>query len=446
MTEVHVGHAWLGLRDRLESAATRLVPRRARGPEPRGAPRGRAAVRPAPPRLRAARRGDGARAGRPLVRDAPRGRARASGPRSTAASSATGCSRRRRRYRWVPPLGGVVCGRCPGPPASGRRLSLDALKLLKAYQRLDIEAIAALRLARARRARGRGRDARLHADRPRARPALARVPRRGPGGPRTPAARRPAPARHAPTRLNPTRSPTEVPSGLRHRIGSRRPRAGAARGRHARLADDGHARRPAADLPDLVPVARRRDPDLRRPAGEAQRQPRAPTRGCRSTSTTTARATGSSCSRARPAIDASVPPVRTTTRPTTREVRATDPRPARLGRGDGVRLQRPAPDPPDPRRARSALERAGVAPRSRPARRSPARPRGRPAGARRGASRRVEARLNPVGPQPTSPRVRGRAARSTPRSGSRTSTRTRCCSGRDLLVRSTAGRTSTCRG
>jgi DNA repair protein RecO (recombination protein O) len=50
------------------------------------------------------------------------------------------------RFRWVPPLGGVLCERCPGPPNDRAGLSLDALKLLKAYQRLDIEAIAALRL------------------------------------------------------------------------------------------------------------------------------------------------------------------------------------------------------------------------------------------------------------------------------------------------------------
>ncbi len=46
------------------------------------------------------------------------------------------------RFRWVPPLGGVVCERCPGPPHDRAGLSLEALKLLKAYQRLDIEAIA----------------------------------------------------------------------------------------------------------------------------------------------------------------------------------------------------------------------------------------------------------------------------------------------------------------
>jgi DNA repair protein RecO (recombination protein O) len=51
------------------------------------------------------------------------------------------------RFRWVPPLGGIVCERCPGPPHDRTALSLDALKLLKAYQRLDIEALATLRLS-----------------------------------------------------------------------------------------------------------------------------------------------------------------------------------------------------------------------------------------------------------------------------------------------------------
>ena len=51
------------------------------------------------------------------------------------------------RFRWVPPLGGVLCDRCPGPPHERTALSLDGLKLLKAYQRLDIEALAGLRLA-----------------------------------------------------------------------------------------------------------------------------------------------------------------------------------------------------------------------------------------------------------------------------------------------------------
>jgi DNA repair protein RecO (recombination protein O) len=52
-------------------------------------------------------------------------------------------------FRWVPPLGGVLCQRDPGPPAARAPLSLGGLKLLRAYQRLDAEAIADLRLATA---------------------------------------------------------------------------------------------------------------------------------------------------------------------------------------------------------------------------------------------------------------------------------------------------------
>ena len=53
------------------------------------------------------------------------------------------------QYRWVPSLGGVLCDRCPGPPHDRTGLTLDALKLLKAYQRQDVEALAGLRLAAA---------------------------------------------------------------------------------------------------------------------------------------------------------------------------------------------------------------------------------------------------------------------------------------------------------
>jgi DNA repair protein RecO (recombination protein O) len=53
------------------------------------------------------------------------------------------------RFRWVPPLGGVLCPRCPGPPHESTALSVEALKVLKAYQRLDVEALAALRLPEA---------------------------------------------------------------------------------------------------------------------------------------------------------------------------------------------------------------------------------------------------------------------------------------------------------
>jgi DNA repair protein RecO (recombination protein O) len=50
------------------------------------------------------------------------------------------------QFRWVPPLGGVLCFRCPGPPEERAGLSVDALKLLKAYQKMDVEALAGLRL------------------------------------------------------------------------------------------------------------------------------------------------------------------------------------------------------------------------------------------------------------------------------------------------------------
>jgi DNA repair protein RecO (recombination protein O) len=50
------------------------------------------------------------------------------------------------RYRWVPPLGGVLCERDPGPPHDRTAISEEALKLLKALQRMDIAAIAALRV------------------------------------------------------------------------------------------------------------------------------------------------------------------------------------------------------------------------------------------------------------------------------------------------------------
>src|SRR6266508_2206117 len=36
-------------------------------------------------------------------------------------------------FRWVPPLGGVLCQRDPGPPAARAPLSLDGLKLLRVF-------------------------------------------------------------------------------------------------------------------------------------------------------------------------------------------------------------------------------------------------------------------------------------------------------------------------
>lgn len=50
------------------------------------------------------------------------------------------------KFRWIPPLGGVLCSRCPGPAAERTAISVDAVKLLKAYQRMDVEALAGLKL------------------------------------------------------------------------------------------------------------------------------------------------------------------------------------------------------------------------------------------------------------------------------------------------------------
>jgi len=50
------------------------------------------------------------------------------------------------RVRWVPALGGIVCDRHAGPGFAEAGISTGALRVLKAYQRMDVEAIAALRL------------------------------------------------------------------------------------------------------------------------------------------------------------------------------------------------------------------------------------------------------------------------------------------------------------
>ncbi len=50
------------------------------------------------------------------------------------------------RVRWIPGLGGIVCPRHAGPGHDEAGLSTGALRVLKAYQRMDVEAIAGLRL------------------------------------------------------------------------------------------------------------------------------------------------------------------------------------------------------------------------------------------------------------------------------------------------------------
>ena len=62
--------------------------------------------------------------------------------------------------RWLPAQGGVLCSLHPGPSQASAGLTIDALKVLKGYQRMDVEALAALRLpppssGRSRRPSGR---------------------------------------------------------------------------------------------------------------------------------------------------------------------------------------------------------------------------------------------------------------------------------------------------
>ena len=148
VTEVRVGHAWLRLRDSLESAATAwyLAELADRTLEER---------HEAEPVYALLRRAyellDAGMSPDRVARWFEMHLADELGVRPEV-DRCVECDRvleAHERFRWVPPLGGVLCDRCPGPPASSTALTLDALKLLKAYQRLDVEAIAALRLPEA---------------------------------------------------------------------------------------------------------------------------------------------------------------------------------------------------------------------------------------------------------------------------------------------------------
>jgi DNA repair protein RecO (recombination protein O) len=148
VTEVRVGHAWLQLRDRLESAATAwyLAELADRSLEERHEAQVLYALL-----RRAYELLDAGMAPGRVARWYEMHLADELGQRPEV-DRCVECDRMleaTEAFRWVPPLGGVVCGRCPGPPADRAGLSLDALKLLKAYQRLDIEAIAGLRLSTA---------------------------------------------------------------------------------------------------------------------------------------------------------------------------------------------------------------------------------------------------------------------------------------------------------
>jgi DNA repair protein RecO (recombination protein O) len=145
VTEVRVGHAWLNLRDDLESAATAwyLAELADRSLEERHA---------AEPLYALLRRAyellDAGMAPGRVARWFEMHLLDELGVRPEV-DRCVECDRvleSDERFRWVPPVGGVVCERCPGPPHDRTALTLDALKLLKAYQRLDIEALAGLRL------------------------------------------------------------------------------------------------------------------------------------------------------------------------------------------------------------------------------------------------------------------------------------------------------------
>jgi DNA repair protein RecO (recombination protein O) len=145
VTEVRVGHAWLRLRDSLESAATAwyLAELADRSLEERTEAESLYALL-----HRAYELLDAGMAPGRVARWYEMHLADELGQRPEV-DRCVECDRMldaTGTFRWVPPLGGVLCDRCPGPPADRAGLTLEGLKLLKAYQRLDIEAIAGLRL------------------------------------------------------------------------------------------------------------------------------------------------------------------------------------------------------------------------------------------------------------------------------------------------------------
>lgn len=145
ITQVSVAEAWLSLRDRLESTATAWY----LGELADRAVEERAGAHPVYGLLRRACQllDDGMAPGR-VARWFESNLADALGVRPEL-DRCVECHRvlgEHDTFRWVPALGGVLCGEHPQPPSESVALSLAALKLLRAYRRLDVEAIAALRL------------------------------------------------------------------------------------------------------------------------------------------------------------------------------------------------------------------------------------------------------------------------------------------------------------
>jgi DNA repair protein RecO (recombination protein O) len=146
VTQVEVTHAWLSLRDSLESAATAwyLAELADRSIEERHEAEGLYALL-----RRAYELLDAGMASGRVARWYEMNLADELGVRPEV-DRCVECDRMLEadeEFRWVPPLGGVLCSRCPGPPAERAGLSVDAVKLLKAYQRMDVEALAGLRLS-----------------------------------------------------------------------------------------------------------------------------------------------------------------------------------------------------------------------------------------------------------------------------------------------------------
>ena len=148
ITQASVGEAWLSLRERLESTATAWY----LGELAERAVEERAAAYPVYALLhRAYQLLDDGMAPDRVARWYEFGLADALGMRPEV-DRCVECDRvleATDAFRWVPLLGGIVCDRHAAPPAEQSSLSLAALKLLRAYRRLDIEAIAALRLPHA---------------------------------------------------------------------------------------------------------------------------------------------------------------------------------------------------------------------------------------------------------------------------------------------------------
>lgn len=145
ITQASVSHAWLSLREHLESTATAWY----LGELAQRAVEERAAAYPVYALLRRAYQllDDGMAPGR-VARWYEFGLADALGMRPEV-ERCVECDLTLEAaddYRWVPVLGGILCHRHLPPPSEQSRLSLAALKLLRAYRRMDIEAIAALRL------------------------------------------------------------------------------------------------------------------------------------------------------------------------------------------------------------------------------------------------------------------------------------------------------------